>query len=129
MSVDLLHIWPLLLTSLGVVVASLLLALWQTTNLSVGRPWFLAAVAFLLGIAVSMALAPGGSLAWYLVSSAALVGVPVALGSRRAVRLQASGSPSGAALAGGLLTGLGIGWVVLPIVLFAASLVVLAITR
>ncbi len=129
MSVDLLHIWPLLLTSLGVVVASLLLALWQTTNLSVGRPWVLAAVAFLLGIAVSMALAPGGSLAWYLVSSAALVGVPVALGSRRAVRLQASGSPSGAALAGGLLTGLGIGWVVLPIVLFAASLVVLAITR
>ncbi len=129
MSVDLLHIWPLLLTSLGVVVASLLLALWQATNLSVGRPWFLAAVAFLLGIAVSMALAPGGSLAWYLVSSAALVGVPVALGSRRAVRLQASGSPSGAALAGGLLTGLGIGWVVLPIVLFAASLVVLAITR
>ncbi len=129
MSVDLLHIWPLLLTSLGVVVASLLLALWQATNLSVGRPWFLAAVAFLLGIAVSMALAPGGSLAWHLVSSAALVGVPVALGSRRAVRLQASGSPSGAALAGGLLTGLGIGWVVLPIVLFAASLVVLAITR
>ncbi len=129
MSVDLLHIWPLLLTSLGVVVASLLLALWQTTNLSVGRPWFLAAVAFFLSIAVSMALAPGGSLAWYLVSSAALVGVPVALGSRRAVRLQASGSPSGAALAGGLLTGLGIGWVVLPIVLFAASLVVLAITR
>ncbi len=129
MSVDLLHIWPLLLTSLGVVVASLLLALWQTTNLSVGRPWFLAAVAFLLGIAVSMALAPGGSLAWHLVSSAVLVGVPVALGSRRAVRLQASGSPSGAALAGGLLTGLGIGWVVLPIVLFAASLVVLAITR
>src|SRR6476619_8128485 len=86
-------IWPLLLTSLSVVVASLLLALWQATNLTVGHPWFLAAVAFFLSIAVSMALAPGGSLAWYSVGSAVLVGVPVALGSQRAVRLQASGSP------------------------------------
>ena len=128
MSIDLLHIWPLLLGSLGVVVASHLLALWLATNFSVGRPWLLASAAFLLNIAMSMALQPGGSLAWYLVSSALLVGVPVALGSRRAVRLRTSGTPGLAALAGGLLVGLGIGWLVLPIVLLAASLGVLAIS-
>jgi hypothetical protein len=129
MSLDLLHIWPLLLGSLGVVLASLLLALWLAGNLGARRPWVLASAAFLVNIAVCMALQPGGSLIAYLASSALLVAVPVALGSRRAVRLRTSGARGAAALAGGLLHGLGIGWLVLPLVLLAVSLGILALTR
>jgi hypothetical protein len=129
MSLDLLHIWPLLLGSLGVVVASLVLALWLAGNLGARHPWVFASAAFLVNIAVSMALQPGGSLISYLVSGALLVAVPVALGSRRAVRLRTSGARSAVALAGGLLVGVGIGWLVLPLVLLAASLGVLALTR
>jgi hypothetical protein len=117
------------LGSLGVVVASLLIALWLAGNLGARRPWVIASAAFLVNIAVSMALQPGGSLIPYLVSSALLVAVPVALGSRHAVQLRTSGARDGAALAGGLLLGLGIGWFVLPLVLLATSLGVLALAR
>jgi hypothetical protein len=129
MSIDLLHTWPLFLGSLGIVVASLLLALWLATMASVGRPWLLAGAASLLSIAASMALQPGASLLWHVLSSTLLVGVPVAVGSRRAVRLQAGGASGFAALGGGLVTGLSIGWLLLPIVLIAVSLGILAITR
>jgi hypothetical protein len=129
MSLDLFQIGPLLLGSLGVVMASLLLALWLDGNLGAQRPWVLASAAFLVSIAVSMAVQPRGSLASYLVSSAFLVAVPVALGSRRAVRLRASGARRAVALAGGLLVGVGIGWLVLPLVVLATSLGVLAVTR
>ena len=129
MSLDLFQVGPLLLGSLGVVLASLLLALWLAGNLGTRGPWAIASAAFLVSIAVSMVLQPGGSLAWYLVSSILLVAVPVVLGSRRAVRLRTSGARSAVALAGGLLVGVGIGWFVLPLVLLATSLGVLALTR
>ena len=129
MSLHLFQIWPLLLRSLGVVVASLLLTLWLAGNLGARRPWVLTSAAFLVSLAVSLALQPGGSLASYLVSSALLVAVPVALGSRRAVRLRTRGARGAVAFAGGLLVGVGIGWFALPLVLLATSLGVLALIR
>jgi hypothetical protein len=125
MSIDLIHTWPLLLVALVIVVPSVVLALRLGPNLSKAVPWVLAAAAVLLHFVITLALEPEWSqavLGWHLASSLMFAGVPVALGSQRAARLQSRGASRTAALVRGILLGLGVGWVLLPILLLVAGI-------
>jgi hypothetical protein len=124
MSIDLIHTWPLLLVAFMIVAASLVLVLRLGPSVPRKLSWFLAAAAVLLHLVITLALEPdwtGGVLGWHLGSSLMFAGVPVALGSQRAARLQSRGASRAAAFAGGMLLGLGVGWILLPILLLAAG--------
>ena len=125
MSIDLIHTWPLLLVALGIIVPSLVLTLRLGPNLPKAVPWVLGAAAVLLHLLVTMAFEPEWSRAifgWRLATSLMFAGVPVVLASQRAARLQSRGGSTTAAFVGGMLLGLGIGWVFLPILLFVAGI-------
>jgi hypothetical protein len=125
MSIDLIHTWPLLLVALVIVVPSLVLALRLGPNLPKAVPWVLGAAAVLLHLVITLALEPEWSQAifgWRLATSLMFAGVPVVLASQRAARLQSRGTSRSAAFARGMLLGLGVGWVLLPILLFVAGI-------
>lgn len=131
MSVDLIHAWPLFLVALGFVTASLFVAVHTAAGARPSLPWLLAGIVTLLDCATAMTMASdwtAESFGWYLLGSLMFVGVPVALGSRQIVRRISRGSRPVAAYVAGLLVGLGVGWVLLPIVLVAAGVGFMALT-
>jgi len=131
MSIDLIHTWPLLLVAILIVAPSVVLALHLGPSEPQALPWILAGAAVLLHLVITLALEPEwtqGVLGWQLGSSLMLAGVPVALGSHRAARLQSRGASRTAAFAGGILLGLGIGWVLLPVLLLAAGIGMIAVS-
>jgi hypothetical protein len=131
MSIDLLHAAPLFLASLGVVVAGLFAALIFTKRAGPRLPWIVTGIASLLDLGIANALSRDftlSGLGWSLLSTLLLVSIPVALGSRRIARLTARGTAPPLAYAGGLLLGVGVGWILLPVVLVAVGVGLTALT-
>jgi hypothetical protein len=131
MSIDLLHIWPMLLASLAIVAGGLIGAQVLATRSRTDFLWTLALGASLLDIVVGEMLVPGSTrrdLGWSLGQAAVLVLIPIAVGGWRVARLTGRGRWGPLALGEGLLLGLSVGWVLMPIFLVAAFLGVAALT-